>query len=268
MSLLGGCSVSYLQDYTTERDWKGGFIGRFLLMYCERERDWRIEDRQNTAAFKYLAQRLAHLRDLAGALKPCLGVTPEAEDYVRAWADALQKSKHVREASEWVKSSINRLHTLVYRVAYLFAFDLGYGLDGPWHIPRIAMQSAVHLVSLHVVSLAKISQHIVRNDFERLRRQVLDLLAAGPQTFGELLRVIEPRVSHRTLRPVVDTLFMSGEIIRLEVVGGITGTGVNGKDYAYQLPPEVSPDAGVAPLGDEKGLDRLRPTVEDAHRAI
>jgi hypothetical protein len=216
VSLLGAVALPYLEDFTTSRDWTGGFMSRWLVIYSHRQRLLKRGKRPDPALDEWLVQDLSR-RSLVGRPGRCLGLSDEADALFDPWFFGID----LRILPPQVMGVRARIPTMAYRCALLIGWDLGGGMDGEdWMIGKVAMDYAIRIVELHLQSLCAISESLVDNSAMRDRRKMLRALQAGggaPMTFGALLKT--SKLLKRRGQEVLETLLEEGTLVTATVNG-------------------------------------------------
>jgi len=215
LSVLAACSLPYLESYTLQADWKGGFMGRFLCLYARRERidpDPIGDDTDTQYLTNFLRERAS-----TGLSGWCTGLDPEAKEKWCEWYYEL----HKRQLPTLVAGVSSRAPTIARKAAMLYSWDYGIASWGePWQITLKELEPAIKLAELHIKSLVGLADKIADHPDARLRRSVLGALEqlGGEATLGKILRVLKMRK-----RPIVeslDGLCEEGRVRRLRTENG------------------------------------------------
>jgi len=219
LSLIGGCSLSYLMTHTSRPDWEGGFLGRFFFVHARRERV-DPDPQGDPTAIKPLAAELAARASLA-TVPPCLGLTPAAADMWRDWFFALDGAGF----PEVISGAKTRMPTMARKIAMLLAWDFGTALQGtPWHLGETEIGWALQLTGLHIASVIALAEQVVEHPEARLRRDVLDCIPIGDyRTFGQVLE--RTKMPYKKIKEVLDGLTYEGRVQPVALPQSSVGTG-------------------------------------------
>ena len=217
LSVMGGCSIPYLEKHTDLQDWTGGFLGRFLFMYGKRERVDPDPEGDDTAV-PWLAQGLAQ-RAAVAETGPCLGLTPEAKERWTAWFYQLD----ARPIPDFIAGAKTRIPTMARKIAMLLSWDFGRATSGqPWYIGDVELAWALQIVELHLYSVVCLAERIAAHPDARIRRDVLSRIEVGKyMSLSDLLRVTQ--LPQRKLKEILEGLTTDGSITQHVVPAEIGG---------------------------------------------
>lgn len=212
LSVLAACSIPYLEKHTLSEDWTGGFMGRWLVMYCRRERldpnpvgDPTLES--------YLVSELERRASISQA-GPCMGLDSDALELWTAWFHDLYKRKGLATNIQGV---LSRVPTIARKIALIYAWDYGKATTGhPWYMGLDVLYPAIHVAELHLRSLIGLFEKIADSADARLRRQVLYAFEVngGIATLGQVLRIL--KMKKRVVSECIDGLIEERTIERVE----------------------------------------------------
>jgi hypothetical protein len=262
-SLIAACAVPYLEKYTDPTDWSGGFMGRWLVMYAQRERLYEVTTRPSPALDQWLTDSLRKRTNTLSAGE-CLGLSPEALAYWRPWFRDVSD----RKLPEYIVGARARIPTVAMKIALLLGWDtIPEVMAGqPWHIGIEQIVPAVRIAELHLQSVIAIADILCESRDMRDRRTVINVLRRmSVATFGTLIR--ESKMLKRRAHEIIDSLLEEQTVVR---------TRINGLD-AYMLHPrwkgptddDFSPEAPSAPEAPVLGgtADTARSTPEYGEQA-
>jgi len=217
LSVMGGCSIPYLEQHTNIQDWTGGFLGRFLFMYGQRERidpDPEGDDTMLAPLAQHLAARAAQTD-----AQPCRGLSPAAKQMWSDWFYALDK----RPIPDFIAGAKTRIPTMARKIAMLLAWDFGTSLQGtPWHIGEVELAWALRIAELHLYSVVCLAERIAEHPEARLRRDVLNQINVGEyRSLSDLLR--RTKITQRKLKEVLEGLTTDGSLTQHVVPAEIGG---------------------------------------------
>lgn len=218
LSLIAACSTDLLFSYTDAESWVGGFFGRFLLLYGERD-GFKMPNTWSEAR-SYLTSQLAAW--VSVGLPPCGGFAPDAAQMFEQWSR--YRDSTADNAPPRVRTFFSGATTLAAKVALLYAIDQHEPTVGNgWLISYSALAKAIQFVdTLYLPSILNIGDRLALGYFEKDRQRIIDVIASkkGPISRGEVLRAT--KVSMQLLDQVIDTLRESGEVTQGQGAQGLT----------------------------------------------
>lgn len=214
LSLLGACSLPFLERHTEAVDWTGGFLGRFFLIFAARERvdPWPYgSDAGQAELVAWIAEHAA--ADTAGW---CLGPTSSARVTWNNWF----RDVHARQLPELVAGARTRAPVMALKVALLLGWDYGTAdLGMPWQIDHNVLEPAIAIAELYLQSVCALSERLAEHPEARTRRTVLEALTVGvPTTLGHILTTT--KFKRKSLMEVLDGLVEERALQRLTIAGG------------------------------------------------
>jgi hypothetical protein len=201
LSIAAACSIPYLEKHTLAEDWTGGFMGRWMVLYGQRERIDPDPVGDNTD-FDWLAEQL-RIRATTPTAGWCMGLTPAAKQMWNDWF--YEVSNRVLPGN--IIGIRARAPTICRKVALLYGWDFGPAMQGdPWEIDVDVLQPAIKLVELHIKSLIDLSGIIAEHHDARMRRSVIQAIESfgGVANLGEILSVMKTK--KRTVTEILDSL--------------------------------------------------------------
>lgn len=217
LSLAAGVSLSYLEDNTTAADWAGGFMGRWAIIYAERERTVSYP-KNDWSPIPGLAAQLVERAKLeeAGA---CLGLSPQAYKKWDNWFHYNDK-RHVPDMIAGVKT---RVPTLAMKAALLYAWDFGEPMQGePWYLEEHHVEYGIRFAELHLKSILGLTAYFAEHGDAQIRRTVLEAIpVGGVKTLGEIL--LRTKLKKRTVIEVLDGLTVEGTVKMHVITGSVAG---------------------------------------------
>lgn len=201
LSIAAACSIPYLEKHTLAEDWTGGFMGRWMVLYGQRERidPDPIGDRTD---FDWLAEQL-RIRATMPSAGWCMGLTSAAKQLWTDWFHDV--SDRVLPGN--IIGIRARAPTICRKVALLYGWDFGPAMQGnPWEMDVDVLEPAIKLVELHIKSLIDLSGIIAEHHDARQRRSVIQAIESfgGVANLGEILSVMKTR--KRTVTEILDSL--------------------------------------------------------------
>lgn len=215
LSVMGGCSIPYLEKHTLAEDWTGGFMGRWAVMYAQRERTDPDPVGDNTLRpqlVEFLQQRAT--TPVAGW---CTGLDAEAVDVWKDWYNDVSN----RILPNNIIGIRSRAPTIARKVALLYGWDFGPAPHGePWQMGMQVLGPAIKFAELHIKSLVALSHKIAEHPDARLRRSILDVVEnqGGDTTLGAILFSLKMR--KRPITEMLDSLCEEGTLVRAQTAEG------------------------------------------------
>ena len=189
LTILGGVSDTYLERYTRDEDYTGGYMSRFALFGGVSEHDPEGTGDPETAA------RLRHsllVRLRRAYNKQVIGPSNLTND---AWAVYLPWLRHrtamAKDAATnpWLRGTVARNHEQALKAAMLHAFIEGKANDAGWSLDADDLKVGMHVIA--EPSLATTTwtvETLTADPHRRRRRELLELLRRGPQSRPALAR--------------------------------------------------------------------------------
>jgi hypothetical protein len=207
----------YWTGNTDTEEWTGGFLGRMVLLYGERE-SFRMpltwpSARDHLAGVIY---------QFAQATFPvCGGFSPQAWTIFETWA-RFRDSQSINAPTR-LQTHIAGTSTLAAKVALLYATDQAEPSAGHgWLVSAEAMNRAIMFVDrLYVESVYHLGERLTLGIWERDRQRVLDIIESAKATGimrRDLLRRV--RLESGFLENILGTLREEGTIVRTQDARG------------------------------------------------
>jgi hypothetical protein len=213
LSVMAACSLPYLEKYTMAEDWTGGFMGRWIVMYGQRERT-DPDPAGDNSMVEYLTNFLQE-RALVPSAAECVGLTDSAK---RLWADWFNDISN-RPLPDVITGIRARAPTLARKVALIYAWDWRKPTDEPWYLDEMEIEYAIRFIELHVKSLVGISHAIADSPDARARREVIEAmkLLNRPCDMGDLIKMLKWK--KRPMQETIDALVEERAIAK-DFIGG------------------------------------------------
>jgi hypothetical protein len=218
LSIIGACSLPYLEQYTTGHDWSGGFMGRWLLMYARRERTMAFPPNETP--------QIKKTRDwLAGTLQQnmehqysdgtiCLGLDTDAKDLWKEWYHSIQ----ARELPTMISGTATRCPAIAMRVCMIFAWDIGTSRKGEnWYIDVDCLNFGINVAELHLKSVISLSERLAEHPDALFRRKIMGCFPFHGDivSLGDILKITKMR--KRTVVELIEGLLLEGYINEIPV---------------------------------------------------
>jgi hypothetical protein len=239
LSMLGSIATDLLYAYSDTEEWTGGFFGRMLLLYGERENF--IMPRPWPEARQYLVGMLTSYMSVK--IPPCGGFSPHAWAAFTEWAQWQDSRTHL--FPHRVQTFIAGTTTLAAKIALLFAADAGEWNAGiGWLVSLESLRRAILLVDrLYLQSVTHIGERLALGIWERDRQKVIDVIEGRKIGIkrNDLLRTVKMESGY--LENVLQTLREEGTITQ--------GAGPNGETVLKKAKPgTVAPVTKLRPGND------------------
>ena len=211
LSLLGACSIPYLEKYTLLEDWTGGFMGRWSVMYGKRDRIIPFPQGND----KHVAWLQAELTRMFTTTQvgPCHGLDPKASTLWTSWYHNLES----RATPSRIAGIKSRAPTMALKAAMIYAWDFGHSRTGsPWFITEEILTFGIMFAELHVESVIGLSFMLAEHPDARQRRAVLQALQeeGGVATLGSILKRL--KMKKRPVTETLDALLEEGTVSKLQ----------------------------------------------------
>jgi len=225
LSVVAACSIPYLEKHTLAEDWTGGFMGRWLVLYGERER-WDADPVGDMTLHAGLVDRLRSRAEQT-TVGWCSGLDTQA---AALWADWYYSVSN-RKLPGNILGIRARAPTLARKIALVLGWDYGQAsLGEPWRLGLDVLEPAIAITELHIKSLIDLSSIIAEHPTARLRRSVMEAIQhhSGVATLGEIIE--HTKLTKRPLVEMLDALTESGRVQRIRTPAG----------FAYELRASVA----------------------------
>ncbi len=238
LSMLSSIATDLLYAYCDAEEWTGGFFGRMLMLYGERE-TFRMPQTW-PAARDYLVNVVHRLYQYP--FPQCGGFSPDAFNLFHQWSQ--HQDSHTNRAPARVQTHIAGSSTLAAKVALLYAADAGEcGTGNGWLVSYESMTRAIMFVeTLYLPSLYHLGDRLTLGIWERDRQRVLDVIATREHGImrPELLRMV--KLESQYLETVLATLKDENTIERTTSTRGELWRKIT-KGVVLPIRPEVAHDA-------------------------
>ena len=216
LSLIGGVTPSYLEAFTSETDWEGGFMGRFACWVGKPER-YEPWPQQRQDLQDWCGGRLLEVAQTPGTF--CEGLDPEAYKLFDAWSRGFRKT--CLESSEgWVSAAGARTQAMVVRYSLLLSLDAGVDVSRPWKVPAMVVNVAIKMAELNFDSLFWIIRDLCGSDYARERRSVVRVLEPRRiATLSQILKGTNPPLQKRDALRVLESLEAEELVFRRQFKG-------------------------------------------------
>lgn len=208
LSILGGCTETYLAAYTGVTDWTGGLMSRFIV----------IVGRAEHLASRYQgdpqaeADLIVRLKQMHGRkIIPAQGFTPEADTLFKLWVSAQDERARASRTPDWLRGALSRAGNVAMKVALLSAFAAGRASDQAWFLALEDLQVGIAVAEAHVKSVTWVVEVLCGTTYQRQRMTVIDMLREGPQPKAAIARHL--KVSKRDLENLLNGIIEERTVI-------------------------------------------------------
>lgn len=205
VSILAACAPTHITTHTTEDDFAGGFINRFLLSYSEApsyDPNWQRGTDHTRRAWL--------LEWLNGALSrpvgECLGMNTDAFWMWRAWRD--DWTKFFLGLTRAEQDAMTRVPLLAMRAALAAAWGSSTTCNANWHLQPEHILAGIGAVSMHVASARMLLQTVPKTADRREVNTVLAAIREDWTALGEITRM--SHVARRKVLQHLETLKEEG----------------------------------------------------------
>lgn len=217
LSMVGAISTDLLFAYADSEEWTGGFFGRMVLLYGERD-NFRMPLPWPEAE-AHLAGILSQW--VHAAIPPCGGFAPDAWAMFTQWAQF--RDSQTNSAPARVQTHIAGATTLAAKVALLYGADSGEPYAGQgWLVSQATLAKAIMFVDhLYLPSVEHLGNRLTIGPWEKDRQRVLDgIERAGPRGIlrQDLLKRVKMQSSY--LDDHLNTLREEGTIVQVKEARG------------------------------------------------
>lgn len=217
LSMASGIATELLFSYSDLESWTGGFFGRCLMLYGERDM-FRMPTPWEEARDS-LTQQLRAWCNIT--LPPCGGFARDAWTAFEQWSR--WRDSKANEAPDRVQTFFAGAPTLAAKIALLYAIDQHEPLAGAgWLISYESVRKAALFVdTLYLPSIMHLGERFAITPFEKDRQFVLDIIDRSGRrgaSRAEILRRTKNSVSN--IDAIIDALTASGEAVPSNGAGG------------------------------------------------
>lgn len=211
LSLLSASSDDLLFEHTDKEEWTGGFLGRFVLLYGERD-VYRMPNRWDQAR-DYLVTMLHSF--VHGKAARCGGFYPYAWQEFERWSR--YRDSTTNTVPDRVQTFMSGCSTLAAKVSLLYAADAGEpNMGDGWSVSLESMRRAILFVeNLYLPSIKHIGEKLALGIWEKDRQKILSVIESKPQGVGQQDVLRRCKVSLALLDDVTATLKAEGTIVQL-----------------------------------------------------
>lgn len=189
LTILGGVSDTYLERYTRDEDYTGGYMSRFALFGGRSEHD--PKDGQDSDLAQSLWQsllirlRIAYHKEIIGPSN----LTEDAWKVYVPWLDGRTAMAKDPATNPWLRGTVARNHEQAIKAAMLNAYVEGKADATGWALDADDMNLGMHTVAESTLATTTWTVETLTADpHQRRRRTLLEVLKQGPQSLPALAR--------------------------------------------------------------------------------
>lgn len=217
LSMLAAVSTDLLYRFSDLEDWTGGFFGRFVVLFAERN-EFKMPNTWQPARDQ-LSGWLAALN--AYPMAPPGGFAADAWAYFEKWArhrDGQASHFPVR-----VQTFVAGATTLAAKIALLFAVDAGECMAGVgWLVSLESVYRAIRFVdTLYLPSVEHLGERLALGTWEMDRQRVLDVIERAHMGVSRRDLIRKVKVSSDYCDQIIGTLKEEGSISQINGHSGV-----------------------------------------------
>ena len=202
LNLCGACATKYLEKFTTEEDWHGGFLGRWFFIHAQRERIDPYPMRKIPQGRDWL---IATLRQKINTkIGRCIAPT---DDFLVTWCKWYEELQ-TRKLPSIITGLKSRIPAHCLRIAHLLQWDFG-NTKGNYFLEDEPLKLAIEIIEMYIKSLISMTDSLCFDKSEKLRKRILDI-CKDTTTYPKLLK--ECNVSQKDLKDSLAWLITSEQI--------------------------------------------------------
>jgi len=209
------CSTPiWFQSALNEEDIYGGFLPRFLLVYCWKKKyNYKFPGRGDIETEKVLRHHLDLLKNTTKTPPYELKLSEIAIKHFTKYTNLIEKLIH--QEGNGLSPFLTRLLTYVIKTSILYHFSDSRNLYDR-EISAYSMKRAISYIDKIRITTEKILSRLSFSSFQVLRNKILELLEnKGEIKYSELLRKL--RIPTKQLNDILRTL-QDEEIIERKIV--------------------------------------------------
>ncbi len=239
LSMLSSIATDLLYAFTDTEEWTGGFFGRMLLLYGERE-SFRMPTTWISARDYLVGMLHQHYHY---PFPQCGGFSPAAWQQFESWSQ--WRDSKANEAPARMQTHIAGATTLAAKVALLYAADAAEVMAGNgWLITLESMTRAILFIeNLYLPSVMHLGERLALGIWERDRQRVLDAVESGGHLgISRKALLLRVKMESTFLESIINTLREEGSISQINDSRGLA--------YRRSRPSEGSGLVGSGPIAN------------------
>lgn len=221
ITILGASTLDWLESKVSANDLGSGFIPRFVFVTASEKASAKgMTGSMDQAARGRLGEGLRRIADRgpsAAAFDPA--AKDRLDDWMFGWeAEAAQVAHSVD-----VSSFANRLQTAAVKLSMLYSLSgTAHDLSGVVHVDdRSAERAIAYARQLYRSVTDLVDNRIATSRTHQVQRQIGRIASGRGTSWSNLLRLMH--MNARDLRPYVETMVETGDLVREERTPGEVG---------------------------------------------
>ncbi len=237
LSLFAACAPAHIATHTTQDDFSGGFLNRFLVAHAEApayNENWQRE--QDTTLQTWLVDWLSGSRERP--IGACNGMSPDAYAMWRTWRSDWNKVEATLSTIE--RDTAARTPMLAMRIAVIAAWARGAPCAPVWHIEASDIYAGLGAALLHTTSCRALLGAVPRTNERREINLVLSAIRDDWTALGKITH--DSHLGKRKVVQHLETLEEEGKVARSSQNSTVFFKQVHGQPMVYDntivhLPP-------------------------------
>jgi len=174
LTMLAAVAPSHLEKHTSENDWDGGFMNRWLIIHAPPGAAVSVAPAHPTLE----ARVLSYLeRIVSEPVGNCVAFTPGA---AKKWDAFFHLMNRAKRANDSFATVLARIELVTLRSAVAYAVSQGKGAGGiDWHLDEEALQFGRAMAGWYTRGLVWGNTQLAVTDYQRARKRVLEYLLAA-----------------------------------------------------------------------------------------
>jgi hypothetical protein len=214
LSLLSTCSTDLLFGNSDIEEWQGGFFGRMIMLYGDRE-VFRMPNVWDAARDHLTAvlHQLIHM-----PMGRCAGFSQYAWIEFERWSR--YRDSTAQQFPERVQTFVSGSGTLAAKVALLYSADMGEAAYDGWSISLEAMRRAILFCeNLYLPSIKHLGDTLALGIWEKDRQKILTIIESkGNAGVAQKDILRRAKVSLSMFEEVINTLKAEGTVAQVNGV--------------------------------------------------
>lgn len=207
LNLLGACATKYLEQYTTDADWNGGFLGRFFIIHAQRERIDPLPCKREPKGRDWLIGTLQN--KIKNGIGRCVGYDDEFEELYKEWH---HKEFEKLELPKIITGQKVRLTGHLFRLCTLMMWDTNtHATKGNYLLTANSLKHSLPILNLYLESLKSLAGTLSFDKETRLRNTLLGLIRTrGSMSYSQLLKAT--KATQKSINEGLNWLIASQDI--------------------------------------------------------
>ena len=205
LNLVGACAINYLEAFTTEEDWHGGFLARWFFLHAHRERSDSFPMRKQIVGREWLVTTLQKAKD--EKIGRCIGIT---DDFYKLWDDWYYEIEK-RDLPKIISGLKTRIPAHCLRVVTLLSWESGKCNGNTYKLDSPELILAIKVIEMYIRSIISISKTLCFDEGSRNRKRIMAIIKEKEaSTYSQLLSSL--KLSQRALNEALNWLVAADKI--------------------------------------------------------